>query len=101
MLEGYVGKDVTEALMDMGPPDSVMDLPDKRRAFMWGQTASMQMPEQTDFTAYRYGNQVQGHATSYGGNTVTWECNYTLIGQRNPRNSYTIVSFRKPGIECE
>lgn len=101
IMQSYVGKDVTEAAMDYGPPAGVMDLPDGRRAFMWNMTQSMTTPQTTNYSANAYGNWITGTATTYGGGTSTWQCTYTLIGQKNSKGSYTITSFRAPSMACE
>lgn len=38
-LKGFVGQPIEEAMMRYGPPESVIDLPDGRKAFQfrWGQ----------------------------------------------------------------
>ncbi|REF72393.1 hypothetical protein [Paracoccus versutus] len=101
IMQSYVGKDITEAAMDYGPPAGVMDLPDGRRAFMWRMTQGTVMPQTTNYSAVQSGNWVTGTATTYGGGVSTWQCTYTLIGQRNPKGSYTVVDFRKPSLSCE
>lgn len=101
ILQSYVGKDVTEVAMDYGAPAGVMDLPDGRRAFMWQRTQAMVTPQTTNYSATASGNWVTGSATTYGGNVSTWECTYTLIGQKNPAGSYTVVDFRRPRLDCE
>lgn len=101
ILQSYVGKDVTEVAMDYGPPAGVMDLPDGRRAFMWNRTQTMVTPGTTNYSGVQSGGWVTGTATTYGGGVSSWECTYTLIGQKNPRGSYTVVDYRKPKLECE
>lgn len=101
IMQSYVGKDVTEVAMDYGPPAGVMDLPDGRRAFMWQMSSAIAMPQTTNFNAVQSGNWVTGSATTYGGGVATLHCTYTLIGQRNPKGSYTVVDYRKPRLDCE
>lgn len=101
IMKTYLGKDVTEIIMDRGAPDGVMDLPDGRRAFMWNATQSMVIPATTNYSGTVYGNQVIGHATTTGGHVSTWECTYTFLTQKNPHGSYTVVDFRQPSLECE
>lgn len=101
IMEGYLGKDITEVAMDRGAPEGVMDLPDGRRAFMWQTTESMAMPATTTYNVSGYGNWASGSATTTGGGVSSWECTYTLIGQRNSQGSYTVVDFRKPSLMCE
>ncbi|UXU74756.1 MULTISPECIES: hypothetical protein [unclassified Paracoccus (in: a-proteobacteria)] len=87
--------------MDYGPASAVMDLPDGRRAFMWQSTQTMTMPATTNYNAVTAGSWVTGSATTYGGGVSQWQCTYTLIGQKNPRNSDTVVDHRKPSLACE
>lgn len=101
ILKSYVGKDVTEVAMDYGPPSGAMDLPDGRRAFMWNRTQTMSMPATTNYNATQSGNWITGSSTTYGGGVSSWDCTYTLIGQKNPQGSYTVVDFRKPSLSCE
>ncbi|MGN7870957.1 hypothetical protein [Paracoccus sp. 22332] len=100
IMQSYLGKDITEAAMDYGVPDATMDLPDGRRAFMWQMTQNIAMPQTTTYNATATGNWVNGTATTSGG-IASQTCNYTLIGQRNSKGSYTVVDFRKPSMMCE
>lgn len=97
MMEGYLGKDITEVIMDRGTPSGAIDLPDGRRAFMWTSTQTSVAPVTTSYSGSAYG----GTAMSYGGSVSRWDCTYTFIGQRNPRGSYTVVDFRQPSLMCE
>lgn len=101
IMKSYIGKDVTEAAMDYGPPAGTMDLPDGRRAFMWQMTQGMAMPQTTTYNGVQSGSWVTGSATTTGGGVSTWTCTYTLIGQKNPQGSYTVVDIRKPKTMCE
>ncbi|WBU52150.1 hypothetical protein [Paracoccus sp. SCSIO 75233] len=100
VMQGYIGKDVTEVMMDYGRPSGAIDLPDGRRAFIWQKTESMMMPATTNYSGYETGGYITGMATTTGG-ISEWECVYTFIGQKNGAGSYTIVDFRKPKLECE
>ncbi|WP_235604779.1 hypothetical protein [Sulfitobacter sp. EhC04] len=97
IMSGYVGKDVTDAVLDYGPPANVVKLPDGRTAFQWSRTSSYTAPTTTNFTGF--GNYVT--ATTYGGGTSYSECLYTLFGKPNPQGSYTITGFRQPTLMCE
>ena len=100
IMQSYVGKDVAEAAMDYGPPTGTMDLPDGTRAFLWKMSGTKVIPRTTTYNASGYGDWVTGSATTYGGGVSNWQCNYTLIGQKNAQKSYTIVGFRKPIASC-
>jgi hypothetical protein len=97
IMQGYVGKDITEAVLDHGAPTNVVNLPDGRTAFQWSKTSSYTAPITTNIQAY--GNYAT--ATSYGGNTSYSECPYTLFAKPNSKKSYTIIGFKKPPIVCE
>ena len=96
-MQGYVGKDVTEIVVDHGPPSNVFEMPDGRFAFQWSETASYTEP--TNTTINSYGSYA--YATTYGGYTSSWECFYTFFAKPNPQNSYTVVGFKQPNWECE
>jgi len=101
IMEGYVGKDVTEAMLDYGPPANVMDLPDGTRAFQWSMTSSGVIPTTTTYNATAYGNTVVGSTTTTGGGVYSQQCVYTLIGVKNTNKSYTITGYRKPTMMCD
>lgn len=101
IMDGYVGKDVSNAVLDYGPPFHVMDLPDGQRAFQWKMTSVGSVPTTTTVNATAYGNSVYGTATTYGGGVYSQTCLYTLIGAKNGQGSYTVTGFRAPSLMCE
>lgn len=102
ILESYVGKSVTEPILDYGPPSSVVELPDGRRAFQWARTNSGVIPVTTPTTATVYGSG--GYATAYATTTdyipYSNDCVYTLIAVRSGAD-WVVESFRKPTLSCE
>ena len=97
IMEGYVGRDITDVVLDYGAPANVLQLPDGRTAFQWSRTATYSTPTTTNI--YDYGNYAT--ATTYGGTTSSYDCLYTLFAQRNSQNSYTVVGFKEPTLMCE
>ncbi|MFG6564917.1 hypothetical protein ACGYLI_11930 [Sulfitobacter sp. 1A13421] len=97
IMQGYVGKDITDAVLDYGPPTNVLELPDGRVAFQWNRSSSYTAPTTTNI--YGYGNYAT--ATTYGGGTTFYECLYTLFAKPNAQKSYTVVGFKEPTLMCE
>lgn len=101
IMEGFVGKDISEVQLQYGPPINVMDLPDGRKAFQWRFDSTTYMPVTTNYTAYGSGNMVSGTAYSYGGGAFTTPCFYTLFAKPNAKKSFTVVGFQQPRLDCE
>lgn len=101
MMKTYLGKDISEVVMDQGPPAGVMDLPNGRRAFIWTRTETIVAPTYTSINASQSGRWLAGTATTTGGHVSSWDCVYTFIGQPNRTGGYTVVDFRKPSLACE
>lgn len=102
IMRGYVGKSITEPILDYGPPTNVLDLPDGRRAFQWSRTNSGILPMTTYNTSTIYApgglTRVTGSSTSYVPYSNT--CSYTLFAK--PQGSdWIIVGFRQPSLDCE
>lgn len=96
VMESFVGKDVTAAVGQYGPPANTYDLPDGRRAFQWRMDGVAVMPTTTTYTAY--GNV--GTAFTSGGSMIATSCFYTLYGKKAPGGGYTIVGFEQPRLDC-
>ncbi len=101
-MEGYVGKSVSEPMLDYGRPAEVYDLPNGQRAFQWEMQSSGVMPVNSYGSANVYGSGGWATATTTQTNYVPYSqsCRYTLIGERDG-NDWIIVSFRKPTLGCE
>lgn len=97
IMRGYVGGDITEPMLDYGPPSNVLELPDGRTAFQWSITSSYTAPITTN--VYGYGSSAT--AVTTGGGTSYSECLYTLYGMPNPQGSFTVTGFREPNLLCE
>lgn len=101
IMEGYVGRDITDAILDYGPPAYAMDMPDGTKAFQWKMTSSGVTPAYTTLNTNYYGNSAFTTATTSGGIPYTSTCVYTLFGTKNANSSYTITGFKKPNLMCE
>lgn len=97
IMQGYVGRDITDVILDYGPPENVLELPDGRTAFQWTDTETYTAP--ATINAYNYGRYTT--ATAYGGQTSSWDCVYTFFAKPNPQESYTVIGFKKPTLACE
>lgn len=106
IMESYVGKPVQQAMIDRGPPDMVMDLPDGRRAFQWHVDRSYTAPVQTYGQANIYAPpgsfaNVNYNQSTYGGDTIRNTCRYTLYARwHEEQGAWVFESFEKPGLRC-
>lgn len=101
VMENLVGKDVTEVQLQYGPPVNVLDLPDGRKAFQWRFDSTFVMPTTTSYTGVQNGNLISGNAYTSGGGVFSTPCFYTLFARPNKSQSYTVVGFQPPSLECE
>lgn len=86
MLESYVGKSITEAELDLGPPVNVVELGADRRGYQWAVTNSDYVPIVTPTT------------TTYL--PYSTDCIYTLLASKRG-SDWIVDGFRKPSLECE
>jgi len=102
IMQSYVGKSVTEAMLDYGQPVSVFDLPNGTRAFQWKIDSSGVIAQPSTSTSQVYGSGGWASVSTTSTNYVPFEqsCLYTLLGQKNGQD-WTIVGFRKPNLLCE
>jgi len=100
-MESYVGKDVTEVVVQYGPPSNVFEMPDGRVAFQWSITTPIIMPTTTTVNAYGGYGYATGYSTTTGGYVGDQNCVYTLFAQPNSQNSFTVVGFQPPNLMCE
>jgi hypothetical protein len=101
IMKGYVGKSVTEVMLDYGRPADVFDLPDGRRAFQWSVDSSGVMP----ITNTNYGT-VSGaggwaNLTTTSTSYVPYEntCLYTMTAKEE-KGDWIIDGFREPSLMC-
>ena len=103
VMEGYVGKSITEPILDNGKPTSVFDLPNGQRAFQWQIDSRGVIPMTTPVTNTVYGpggwaSVTTTNQTRYVPYNNT--CVYTLFGEKQG-NDWIVVGFRKPRWDCE
>lgn len=101
IMEGMIGKDVSQVVAQYGPPVNAFDTPDGRRAFQWRMENAVIMPTTTTASAYGYGNYATGTAMTTGGYMGTEVCFYTLYTQKHGKTGWTITGFEKPRAACE
>ena len=98
-MQGYVGKDINEAILDYGPPSNIVELGDGKRAY---QLIQNQTAMYSTGNAYAYGS---GNTANAFGTAVTSgsesRCVYTLIAKQNKAGNWIVESFRKPDLMCE
>lgn len=102
ILESYVGKSITEPILDYGPPANVVELGDGKRAYQWAMTNSGVIPMTSPASATVYGSG--GYATAYGTSTTyipySNDCIYTLIASQKGKD-WVVDGFRRPTMGCE
>ncbi|KIC49205.1 hypothetical protein RA29_12190 [Tateyamaria sp. ANG-S1] len=102
VMEGYVGKSITEPMLDYGQPAAVFDLPDGRRAFQWSISSWGSVPiVSTDTrTSGGVGDWADVTRTRTISIPVEETCLYTLYGV--PRgNDWIVTGYRQPSLDCE
>ena len=102
VMQGYVGKSVTEPMLDYGRPTNVFDLPNGQRAFQWKMDVGGMMPMSTPSNSTIYGSGGWASVTTTSTTYVPYSnsCVYTLLGERSGKD-WIIVDFRQPTMMCE
>lgn len=102
IMEGYVGKSISEPMLDYGPPTSVIDLPDGTRGYQWSISSTGVTPIATPTTTTVYGSG--GYAVATGSETtyLPWDqtCLYTLLAAQSG-NDWVVTGYRQPSLMCE
>ena len=102
IMGSYVGKSITEPMMDYGRPADVFDLGGGRRAFQWSINSSGFMPITTPSYGTIYGSNgwasVTTNSTSYM--PYSQNCLYTLTASQKG-NDWIVDGYRKPTMMCE
>lgn len=118
IMQGYVGKDVREVVLDYGSPTNAMDMGNGLRAFQWTKSHSYTTPTYVKSrstgtgygSSYTYGNHTDYNMNTYvntntvisGGQTINSNCVYTLFARWDKdKNGWIVTSFKKPNIMCE
>lgn len=126
-IKSLVGQDIRQAVLEFGQPVNYVDMPNGVRAFQWQRQLSFHNPQTvtTYGSATTYGRQntignvnayggfnavSNGSATTYGsqtatvsgGNTVHYECRYTLFAKWDyDLDGWRVIDFKKPDFGCE
>ena len=118
IMKGYVGKDITEAVLDYGQPTNYLDMQNGQRAFQWTYSAMTTTPTyvtgQSNSNGLLIGNQmgsssmfshngtITSSAVAFGGNSYETRCIYTLFAKKGKNDGEWIVTgFRTPKFSCE
>lgn len=112
IMQGYVGKSISEPMMDYGVPVNSFDLPNGQRAFQWSSK------ETVVIHGASLSNSSFSANTNYAGNMATPDgyvsgsnftspsvidenqCFYTLVADK-AGNDWIVSGFRKPRFACE
>lgn len=101
IMDGYVGKSISEPILDYGPPANALDLPDGRRAFQWAVNSSGVIPVTNYDSATVYGSGgygvVSGTSTSYV--PYSNQCVYTLYAKPQGED-WIVTGYRQPNFSC-
>ena len=101
VMQGYVGKSITEPMLDYGRPTDVFELGQGRRAFQWEITSSGAIPITTPTTSTIYGSggwaNITTNSTSYSPYSQT--CRYTLTAKASGED-WIVDGYREPTFMC-
>ena len=102
IMESYIGKSITEPMLDYGRPADVFDLGGGRRAFQWSVDSSGYMPISTPSYATIYGSGGWANVTTTSTSYMPYSqnCLYTLTATQRG-NDWIVDGFRKPAMMCE
>lgn len=101
VMQGYVGKSITEPMLDYGRPTDVFELGNNRRAFQWEITSSGSIPITTPSTSTIFGSGGWANVTT---NTTTYSpyeqtCRYTLTAIASGED-WIVDGYREPTFMC-
>jgi hypothetical protein len=103
-MQGYVGRSLSEPMLDHGSPTEVFELSDGRRAYQWEITKEGFRPAPRPTIGIGVGIGTGG----WGGGVTTVNqsyvpysktCRYTLITDKRG-NDWVVSSLRKPAQGC-
>jgi len=103
-MESYVGRPVSEAILDHGSPSEVFDLSDGRRAYQWQIDKSGLRPAPQPRIGVGVGIGTGGFGgglTTIGTSYVPYSktCHYTLLSEKRG-NDWIVTSLREPIPGC-
>lgn len=102
IMGSYVGKPVTEIVLDYGPPANAIDLGPNRRAFQWVRSYSGTTPVVANTQYSGTGSPwVTTNTVITGGQTFTRDCLYTFTATWDAQGSRWMVDdYRLPEFMC-
>ena len=102
IMAGYVGKPITEPMLDYGPPANAVDLGENKRAFQWAMRSTFVTPVTATTNAYGSSSWITSNTMITGGQPVTSECLYTLTATWNTeQKQWYVDGYRQPRMACE
>lgn len=100
VMRDYVGRDITSVIAQYGPPTYEFDMPDGRRAFQWERLETHHVPETTIYEEKSNRRRTRGSSITLGGHVEEEVCFYTMYAEPGPADSWRVVGFEKPRLEC-
>jgi hypothetical protein len=110
IIKSYVGKPLSDAVIDYGPPAYSFDTGDGTRTFVWTVASSYVLPGQASSNASvtTFGNTAQLYGTTNYSPpiSVSQQCNYAVYAKRTRNDvegpaAWVITGFKPPRAECE
>ncbi len=99
-MQKYVGRTVTEAMIDHGRPAQVYDQAPNVRAFQWRPvTATTKSVNMTAATTAEVASWTAPTTTSKTA-PLPGRCLYTLLGERKG-DGWTVIGLREPMAKCD
>jgi len=126
IMTSYVGKPLTQPIIEYGPPVAAYDMGDGRRAFVWVQKVQVVRPGFVSTTgnanAISTGSvRAVGNQASYSGQTTanlyanttilpptqsSYDCHYAIFARKTRDDidgpaAWQVVGFNPPKLKCE
>lgn len=110
IMQNYVGKPVSEAVMDYGPPVAAIETGPEEKAFIWSMEQSTVIPghSNTSGSVYGVGNSAFFNTQTYTtpSYVASSQCAYTLFAKRTRKDidgpaAWTVTGFKAPRLMCE
>jgi len=106
VMKSYIGRPVTDVMLDQGMPSGAFDLNSEIRAFVWTKNSTSYFPGYSTTSGTTVGNQIFLNTYSSPGYVATNSCNYVLYARRNhlPQDGpagWTVSGFKEPSFLCE
>lgn len=106
IIQGYVGKPISEIIEDYGFPSGAYDTAPGRRTFIWVRKRADTFGGSSTTNASIVGNQLFATTITSPPTTMISSCNYVGYATRtrtdiNGPAAWTLVGFKKPKLLCE